>query len=115
MPLAHTDAIAVANECCSSHGGRATVPSVDRPPNCSQLWAEQGERGEARDLLAPVYDWLTERFDTADLEDAKALLDELRLLPLALSTTDLQPQTGRSAAFRRLRAGEQTCQGRPVV
>jgi len=41
------------------------------------LWGEQGRRAEARDLLAPVYDWFTEGFDTADLKDAKALLDEL--------------------------------------
>ena len=43
----------------------------------ARLWAEQGRRAEARDLLAPVYDWFTEGFDTADLKDAKALLDEL--------------------------------------
>jgi predicted ATPase len=41
------------------------------------LWAEQGKRAQARDLLAPVYGWFTEGFDTADLKDAKALLDEL--------------------------------------
>ena len=38
---------------------------------------EQGRQGEARDLLAPVYRWFTEGFDTPDLKDAKALLDEL--------------------------------------
>ena len=43
----------------------------------ARLWAEQGRRGEARDLLAAVYGWFTEGFDTADLRDAKALLDEL--------------------------------------
>ncbi len=36
-----------------------------------------GKRREARGLLAPVYDWFTEGFDTADLQDAKALLEEL--------------------------------------
>jgi predicted ATPase len=41
------------------------------------LWGEHGRRGEARDLLAPVYAWFTEGFDTADLKDAKRLLDEL--------------------------------------
>jgi predicted ATPase len=41
------------------------------------LWGEQGRRAEARDLLTPVYGWFTEGFDTADLKDAKALLDEL--------------------------------------
>jgi predicted ATPase len=43
----------------------------------ARLWREQGRRTEARDLLAPVYSWFTEGFDTADLKDAKALLDEL--------------------------------------
>ena len=44
----------------------------------ARLWRDQGKRTEARDLLAPVYGWFTEGFDTADLKDAKALLDELR-------------------------------------
>jgi len=43
----------------------------------ARLWGEQGRRTEARDLLAPVYGWFTEGFDTADLREAKALLDEL--------------------------------------
>ena len=43
----------------------------------SKLWQQQGKRQEAHDLLAPVYNWFTEGFDTADLKDAKALLDEL--------------------------------------
>ncbi len=38
---------------------------------------DQGRRDEARALLAPIYDWFTEGFDTADLKDAKALLDAL--------------------------------------
>ncbi len=42
-----------------------------------RLLRDQGRRDEARALLAPVYDWFTEGFDTADLKDAKALLDEL--------------------------------------
>ena len=44
----------------------------------ARLWRDQGKRDEARDLLAPVYDWFTEGFDTLDLKEAKALLDELR-------------------------------------
>ena len=43
----------------------------------ARLWQSQGKRQEAHDLLAPVYGWFTEGFDTADLKDAKALLDEL--------------------------------------
>jgi predicted ATPase len=45
--------------------------------NLARLWGEQGRRDEARDLLAPVYGWFTEGFDTADLKDAKALLNAL--------------------------------------
>jgi predicted ATPase len=43
----------------------------------SRLWQQQGQRAEARELFAPVYSWFTEGFDTADLQEAKALLDEL--------------------------------------
>jgi class 3 adenylate cyclase/predicted ATPase len=43
----------------------------------ARLWRDQGRREEARELLAPVYDWFTEGFDTLDLKEAKALLDEL--------------------------------------
>jgi predicted ATPase len=41
------------------------------------LWRSQGKRQQARDLLAPVYGWFTEGFDTRDLKEAKALLEEL--------------------------------------
>ena len=41
------------------------------------LWRDQGKRKEARELLSPVYGWFTEGFDTLDLKEAKALLDEL--------------------------------------
>jgi predicted ATPase len=43
----------------------------------ARVWRDQGKRHEARDLLAPVYGWFTEGFDTRDLKEAKALLDEL--------------------------------------
>jgi len=43
----------------------------------AKLWQQQGKRKEAHDLLAPVYDWFTEGFDTKDLKEAKALLGEL--------------------------------------
>ena len=43
----------------------------------ARLWRDQGKRDEALDLLAPVYGWFTEGFDTLDLKEAKALLDEL--------------------------------------
>jgi predicted ATPase len=43
----------------------------------ARLWQQQGKRAEAHELLAPVYSWFTEGFDTADLQEAKALLAEL--------------------------------------
>jgi predicted ATPase len=43
----------------------------------SRLWQQQGRHAEARALLAPIYGWFTEGFDTADLQEAKALLEEL--------------------------------------
>jgi predicted ATPase len=43
----------------------------------ARLWQQQGKRQQAHDLLAPVYQWFTEGFDTADLQEAKALLDAL--------------------------------------
>ena len=44
----------------------------------ARLWRDQGRRGEARDVLEPVYGWFTEGLDTPDLRDARELLDELR-------------------------------------
>ncbi len=49
---------------------RATV-------SLARLWKSQGKRTEARQMLAEIYGWFTEGFDTADLQEAKALLDEL--------------------------------------
>jgi predicted ATPase len=43
----------------------------------ARLWQQQGKRDEARELLAPIYGWFTEGFDTADLQEAKTLLEEL--------------------------------------
>jgi predicted ATPase len=43
----------------------------------ARLWQQHGREKEARELLAPVYDWFTEGFDTSNLKEAKALLDEL--------------------------------------
>jgi predicted ATPase len=43
----------------------------------ARLWRDQGKRDEARELLAPVFGWFTEGFDTLDLKEAKTLLDQL--------------------------------------
>ena len=42
-----------------------------------RLWQQQGKRAEAYELLAPIYGWFTEGFDTADLQEAKALLEDV--------------------------------------
>jgi len=44
----------------------------------ARLWQRQGKRAEAHELLAPIYGWFTEGFDTADLQEAKALLEKLK-------------------------------------
>ena len=44
----------------------------------ARLWRDQGKRQQAHDLLAPVYGWFTEGFDTRDLKEAKALLEHLK-------------------------------------
>jgi predicted ATPase len=51
----------------------------------ARLWRDQGKRDQALDLLAPVYGWFTEGFNTLDLKEAKALLDELTAEPFAES------------------------------
>jgi predicted ATPase len=43
----------------------------------SRLWQKQGKKDEARQMLAEIYGWFTEGFDTRDLQEAKALLEEL--------------------------------------
>jgi predicted ATPase len=45
--------------------------------NMARLWQRQSKHDKARELLAPIYNWFTEGFDTADLREAKALLDVL--------------------------------------
>jgi predicted ATPase len=60
-----------------AHSQSGKWPELRAATALARLWAERGERQKAHDLLAPVYDWFTEGFDTADLKDAKALLDQL--------------------------------------
>jgi class 3 adenylate cyclase/predicted ATPase len=55
----------------------ATLLELRAAMSLSRLWQRHGKRVEARELLAPVYGWFTEGFDTADLQEAKSLLDTL--------------------------------------
>ena len=61
--------------CCSAQGARSL--ELRAATSLARLWRDQGKRAEARDLLALIYGWFTEGFDTRDLIDAKALLEEL--------------------------------------
>jgi predicted ATPase len=60
-----------------ARGQQAKSLELRAAMSLSRLWQQQGKRGQARELLAPVYGWFTEGFDTADLQEAKALLQEL--------------------------------------
>jgi len=62
---------------CGSVGLGLCAEAMPAVSKRARLWRDQGKRDEARDLLAPVYGWFTEGFDTRDLKEAKALLDEL--------------------------------------
>jgi hypothetical protein len=53
-----------------------TLSAISKPAH-ARLWRDQGKRHDARDLPAPIYGWFTKGFDTLDLNEAKALLDEL--------------------------------------
>jgi predicted ATPase len=56
---------------------QAKVYELRAATSLARLSGERGKRGEARELLAPVYGWFTEGFDTADLKHPQALLDQL--------------------------------------
>jgi predicted ATPase len=57
--------------------GAAQCRTLRAAMSMARLWRDQGKRDEARELLAPVDGWFTEGFDTLDLKEAEALLDEL--------------------------------------
>jgi predicted ATPase len=60
-----------------SYGQEAKALELRAAMSLSRLWQQQGKRAEAHELLAPIYGWFTEGFDTADLQEAKTLLKEL--------------------------------------
>ena len=65
------EAIAVARK------QQAKSPELRAVMSLSRLWQQQGKRHEARAMLAEIYGWFTEGLDTQDLQEAKAVLDEL--------------------------------------
>jgi predicted ATPase len=74
----HTEAVACFQQALDvAQSQQAKSWELRAATSLARLWQQQGKRQEAHDLLGPVYNWFTEGFDTADLKDAKALLDEL--------------------------------------
>src|SRR5262249_61529016 len=78
----HVDHQAEAENCFLraldiAHNQEAKSLELRAATSLARLWQQQGKRQEAHDLLAPVYGWFIEGFDTADLQEAKALLEAL--------------------------------------
>jgi predicted ATPase len=67
----------VASRVSCSYGQEAIALELRAAMSLARLWQQQGKRAEAYKLLAPIYGWFTEGFDTADLQEAKALLGKL--------------------------------------
>ena len=68
---------ACGRDCAEATGEVLGTPELRAVMSMARLWRNQGKREEARELLAPVYGWFTEGFETLDLKKGKALLDEL--------------------------------------
>jgi predicted ATPase len=65
------------NSVLAARQQQARMAELRAATSLARLWRDQGKREEARDLLAQVYGWFTEGFDTLDLKEAKAQLDAL--------------------------------------
>jgi predicted ATPase len=81
--IAHRPAVSHEAEACFQRAvavareQEAKLFELRASTSLARLWRDQGKRDEARELLAPVYGWFIEGFDTRDLKEAKALLDGL--------------------------------------
>jgi predicted ATPase len=77
-PVGHTKAEACFRQALEIAGHQhAKASELRAAMSLSRLWQQQGKRADARRILAPIYGWFTEGFDTADLQEAKTLLREL--------------------------------------
>jgi predicted ATPase len=82
--IAHQQGAGAAAEACfrraldAAQKQQAKLWELRAATSLARLWRDGGKPAEARDLLAPVCGWFTEGFETADLKDARALLDALR-------------------------------------
>lgn len=88
VPIGHSTSLAARMEALATPGSIVASEQTQRlseeyfqelqaAMGLSRLWQEQGKRNEAQALLGEIYGWFTEGFDTADLKEAKALLEEL--------------------------------------
>jgi len=62
----------------TAHARQAKSWELRAATSMARLWRDQGKRQQAHDLLAPVYGWFTEGFDTLDLKETKSLLEQLK-------------------------------------
>jgi predicted ATPase len=69
--------VALEEALCVARRQQAKAYELRAATSLARLWRNQGRREEARELIAPVYGWFTEGFDTRDLKEAKTLLDDL--------------------------------------
>ena len=78
--LSHRDAVEASLRQALAVARRQQAKSLElrATMGLARCWQQQGKRAEAQALLAPVYGWFTEGFDTADLQEARSLLDILR-------------------------------------
>ena len=74
MPEAESELLVALEVACAQQAKWYELKAANR---LARHWRDQGRNAAARDLLAPLYGWFTEGFDTADLKKAKALLESL--------------------------------------
>ena len=99
--------------CALQQRQQAKAYELRAATSLARLWGEQGRRADAYDLLAPVYGWFTEGFDTLDLRGAKACSTSWRHIPSNKQRLPLLARRRRAATFGicLLLRFKQTCDG----